>query len=74
MITATPVRDTATLRLADPGRTWRSRRRRMRAWLFMIPLIAVNLLVIAVPSIEAVYYAFTNWTGYGGAKWIGPFS
>jgi raffinose/stachyose/melibiose transport system permease protein len=71
MITATPVRDAATLRLADPSRTWRARRRRMRAWLFMIPLLAVNLLVIAVPSLEAVYYAFTNWTGYGGAKFVG---
>lgn len=71
MITATPVHDAATLRLADPGRTWRARLRRMRAWLFLIPLIAVNLLVIAVPSIEAMYYAFTNWTGYGGAKFIG---
>lgn len=48
-----------------------SRRRRMRAWIFMIPLIAVNLLVIVVPTAEAIWYAFTNWNGYGNAKFIG---
>jgi raffinose/stachyose/melibiose transport system permease protein len=49
----------------------KSRRRRRRGWVFMIPLLAVNGLVIVVPSIQAVYYAFTNWTGYGHAKFIG---
>lgn len=61
--------------LPDAGRLRRTvrktRRRRMRAWLFMIPLIAVNLLVIVVPALEAVYYSFTNWTGYGNAKFVG---
>jgi raffinose/stachyose/melibiose transport system permease protein len=71
MITAEAVRDGTAFRPAGFGRTWRARRRRMRAWLFMVPLLAVNLLVIAIPSVEAVYYAFTNWTGYGGAKFIG---
>ena len=49
----------------------KSRRRRMRAWFFMIPLLAVNALVIVVPTIQAVYYSFTNWNGYGAAKFIG---
>ncbi len=48
-----------------------NRRRRRRAWYFMIPLIAVNGLVIVVPTFQAIYYAFTNWSGYGGAKFIG---
>ena len=30
----------------------KSRRRRMRAWFFMIPLLAVNVLVIVVPTIR----------------------
>ena len=34
----------------------------------MIPLLAVNVLVIVVPTLEAVYYAFTNWSGYGSAE------
>ncbi|HWG62105.1 MAG TPA: sugar ABC transporter permease [Streptosporangiaceae bacterium] len=49
----------------------KTRRRRMRAWIFMIPLIAVNVLVIVVPASEAVYYSFTNWTGYGAARFVG---
>jgi raffinose/stachyose/melibiose transport system permease protein len=43
----------------------------MRSWIFMVPLIAVNVLVILVPSLEAMYYAFTNWSGYGSAKFVG---
>jgi raffinose/stachyose/melibiose transport system permease protein len=49
----------------------KSNRRRRRAWIFMIPFLVVNILVIVVPTIEAVYYAFTNWDGYGHAKFIG---
>src|SRR5690349_14920509 len=69
MMTTGPARVAA--RPLPAGRPLKARLRRMRAWLFMLPLIVVNLLVIAVPSIEAVYYSFTNWTGYGKAKFIG---
>jgi raffinose/stachyose/melibiose transport system permease protein len=34
-------------------------------------LILVNSLVIVLPTLQAIYYAFTNWDGYGGAKFIG---
>ena len=37
----------------------------------MIPLLVVNVLVIAGPASASVYYSFTNWTGIGGAKFIG---
>jgi raffinose/stachyose/melibiose transport system permease protein len=37
----------------------------------MLPLIVVNGLVIVVPSAEAIYYAFTDWDGYGSAKFVG---
>jgi raffinose/stachyose/melibiose transport system permease protein len=37
----------------------------------MLPLIVVNALVIVVPSAEAIYYAFTDWDGYGSAKFVG---
>jgi raffinose/stachyose/melibiose transport system permease protein len=53
-----------------PGRR-RRRRKALTAWLFMIPLLAVNALVIVGPALESVYYSFTNWTGIGGAKFIG---
>lgn len=49
----------------------RSRRRRRRAWYFMLPLVIVNGAVIILPTLEAIYYAFTNWNGYGGAKFVG---
>lgn len=45
--------------------------RGITAWLFLAPLILVNVLVIAGPSIATVYYSFTNWTGIGAAKFIG---
>lgn len=45
--------------------------RRWTAWLFLLPLLLVNLLVILGPSVATLYYSFTNWTGVGGAKFIG---
>ena len=49
----------------------RGRRKALTAWLFMVPLLVVNALVIVAPAIESVYYSFTNWTGIGGAKFTG---
>src|SRR5437588_4793393 len=58
---------------ANRGRRRRSfiTRRRRRAWLFMAPLVAVNLVVVLGPSIASVYYSFTNWDGIGAAHWTG---
>jgi raffinose/stachyose/melibiose transport system permease protein len=53
------------------GRGSARRRRGLIAWLFMLPLLTVNILVIVAPATESVYYSFTNWTGIGGAKFIG---
>ncbi|MET7402326.1 sugar ABC transporter permease [Dactylosporangium sp. NPDC005572] len=49
----------------------RRRRAALIAWLFMLPLVAVNATVILVPATEAVWYSFTDWSGIGGANWIG---
>jgi raffinose/stachyose/melibiose transport system permease protein len=54
----------------DAGRALR-RRRALSAWLFMLPLIAVNVLVILGPSVATVYYSFTDWSGIGPAEWVG---
>jgi raffinose/stachyose/melibiose transport system permease protein len=43
----------------------------MTAWLFMLPLIVVNVLVILGPGVMSVYYSLTDWTGIGGANFIG---
>ena len=37
----------------------------------MLPLIAVNVVVILVPSLSSVYYSFTDWSGIGDASFIG---
>jgi ABC-type polysaccharide transport system permease subunit len=41
----------------------RLRDRRVSGWLFMLPLILINLVVVAVPSLLSVWYSFTDWTG-----------
>ncbi|ROS48866.1 carbohydrate ABC transporter permease [Frigoribacterium sp. PhB24] len=37
----------------------------------MLPLLAVNVLVVLIPSLSAVGYSFTDWTGIGDATFIG---
>ena len=41
------------------------------AWVFMLPLVIVNLLVIVGPSIATIYYSFTEWSGIGPAEFVG---
>lgn len=40
-------------------------------WLFMLPILLVNGVVIVGPSIASVYFAFTDWSGLGSANFIG---
>ena len=47
------------------------RRRRMMSWVFMIPLVIVNVLVILGPSVATIYYSFTEWSGIGPAEFVG---
>ncbi|HEY7048851.1 MAG TPA: sugar ABC transporter permease [Jatrophihabitantaceae bacterium] len=54
-----------------PIRRRRKWRRGFTAWLFMLPLIAVNVLVVVGPSIATIYYSMTDWTGLGPASFIG---
>ena len=46
-------------------------RRRVTPWLFMAPILLLNLLVVLGPSVASVYYAFTDWSGVGRPRWIG---
>jgi raffinose/stachyose/melibiose transport system permease protein len=46
-------------------------RRGLVAWSFMIPLVAVNALVIVGPSAATLYYSLTDWTGLGPASFVG---
>jgi len=65
---AKPVAPT-TRRPGGPGSA--ARRRAVVAWLFMLPLLVVNAVVVAVPSLSSLYYSFTDWTGIGDAHWVG---
>ncbi|MFE7974070.1 carbohydrate ABC transporter permease [Streptomyces shenzhenensis] len=44
---------------------------RLKAWLFMAPLVVVNLLVIAGPGLMSVYYSFTDWDGLDSPALVG---
>ena len=47
------------------------RRRLLTAWLFMIPLLVINVLVILGPSVATIYYSLTDWAGIGPAEFVG---
>jgi raffinose/stachyose/melibiose transport system permease protein len=48
-----------------------TRRRRRTALLFLLPAAIINVLVIAGPALGSVYYAFTDWSGFGSAHFTG---
>lgn len=62
-------------RVASPRRRSRViarlRGRRVVGWVFMLPLVAINVVVVLVPSLSSVYYSFTDWSGVGDAEFIG---
>lgn len=55
------------------GRRGRAERRRRRtvAFLFLLPALAVNLLVIGGPGVSSLYYAFTDWNGFTAPHFTG---
>src|SRR5262245_51771618 len=40
-------------------------------WAFVMPVLILNLIVVIIPSIAAVYIAFTKWSGYGVPEFVG---
>lgn len=40
-------------------------------WLFVLPIMIINVVVVIAPSMSAVYYSLTDWSGIGGAEFIG---
>lgn len=46
-------------------------RARLTAWLFIAPLLVVNLLVVAGPGLMSVYYSLTDWDGLDEAHFVG---
>ena len=49
-------------------RTWR---RKVVPWLFVLPILLINMVVVLGPALAAVYYSMTEWNGIGTAKWTG---
>ncbi len=45
--------------------------RALKPWLFLLPLLLVNGLVIIGPMLGTLYYAFTDWAGLGPANFTG---
>jgi raffinose/stachyose/melibiose transport system permease protein len=59
--------------MSDVGAGRRSRRwrRGVMPWLFIAPILLLHLVVVIGPSIAAVYYSLTSWSGIGAAEFIG---
>lgn len=46
-------------------------RKKIVPWLFVLPILLVNMAVVLGPAISAVYYSMTDWSGVGSATFIG---
>jgi raffinose/stachyose/melibiose transport system permease protein len=46
-------------------------RRKVVPWLFVLPVLILNVIVMAGPALSAVYYSLTKWNGIGPATWVG---
>jgi raffinose/stachyose/melibiose transport system permease protein len=46
-------------------------RRRVVPWLFVLPILLINIVVVAGPALSAIYYSMTDWNGIGVAQWVG---
>jgi len=46
-------------------------RRKVVPWLFVLPILVINILVVLGPALGAVYYSLTDWSGIGDAEFIG---
>ncbi len=54
-------------------RGWRGSRLRTAIfpWLFILPIVFLHLVVVIGPSLGAIYYSLTDWSGIGAAKFVG---
>jgi raffinose/stachyose/melibiose transport system permease protein len=56
----------------QPRRSWRSiYRRAVVPWLFLLPILLLNAVVVLGPAISSMYYSLTDWSGIGPATFIG---
>jgi raffinose/stachyose/melibiose transport system permease protein len=62
-------RPQAQVRTAERRRAFL--RRKVVPWLFVLPILLINLAVVAGPALSAVFYSMTDWNGIGAANWVG---
>jgi raffinose/stachyose/melibiose transport system permease protein len=46
-------------------------RRKVVPWLFVLPILLINVAVVLGPALSAFYYSMTDWNGIGPATWVG---
>jgi raffinose/stachyose/melibiose transport system permease protein len=46
-------------------------RRKIVPWLFVLPILLINVVVVAGPALSSVYYSMTKWNGIGTPQWVG---
>lgn len=54
--------------------TWRKRaffRKKVLPWLFVAPILLINIGVVLGPAASAAYYSLTDWSGIGTANFVG---
>lgn len=48
-----------------------NRMQKLTPWFFLLPILFLHFFVLIGPSISALYYSLTDWSGIGEAKFIG---
>lgn len=46
-------------------------RKKLLPWLLIVPILSVHLVVVIGPSLGALYYSLTDWSGIGAADFVG---
>lgn len=63
-------RPSTAVRPRDGARA-RNWRKAITPWLFLLPIMILNVVVILGPSLGSAVYAFTKWSGIGPAEYVG---
>jgi raffinose/stachyose/melibiose transport system permease protein len=68
---ATGVREQITTTTTYPAGPHQTRLQTASRWAFLVPILVLNLIIIIIPSLTGIVYAFTSWSGYGDPVFIG---
>lgn len=61
----------STISSSLPRRLTRRRAHAGAPWLFAAPALVAFAAIIVLPSLAALAYSFTDWSGLGAAHWVG---